>query len=90
MEAVGHWLLFVCNLLGLEVVVGGESIGPFGTCTRLDLFFICVAVLLCVSQISTINRWKGEIEPFAGLGPHVPVGPLTFSDRLLPPEPPFK
>ena len=48
MEAVGHWLLFVCNLLGLEVVVGGESIGPFGTCTRLDLFFICVAVLLCV------------------------------------------
>ena len=48
MEAVGHWLLFVCNLLGLEVLVGGESIGPFGTCTRLDLFFICVAVLLCV------------------------------------------
>ena len=56
MEAVGHWLLFVCNLLGLEVVVGGESIGPFGTCTRLDLFFICVAVLLCESiQISTIQ-----------------------------------
>ena len=46
MEAVGHWLLFVCNLLGLEVLVGGESIGPFGTCTRLDLFFICVCCVL--------------------------------------------
>ena len=40
MDAVG----FVCNLLGLEVVVGGGSIGPFGTCTRLDLFFICAVV----------------------------------------------
>ena len=52
MEAVGHWLLFVCNLLGLEVVVGGESIGPFGTCTRLDLFFICVAVAVVRESIS--------------------------------------